>query len=166
LSFLLDTNILSEHLHRPSGLIHRFTQYSGPLYTSSISLSELYIWAFNRLDPDPTDAAIERLLTYEVGIVPLDAECAREFGRVRVQLRRSGVSVDSMDLLIASTALAYDLTLVTQNTAHFVGVPNLRLDDWIKPELYTSCDFESSGTRFHIQTIGLRQPLSPRRPSL
>jgi tRNA(fMet)-specific endonuclease VapC len=45
-SFLLDTNILSAHLRRPSGLIHRFQQHSGRLYVSAISLAELYVWAY------------------------------------------------------------------------------------------------------------------------
>jgi hypothetical protein len=59
-SFLLDTNIMSEHLRRPAGLIHRFVQHSGRLYTSSISLAELYGWANSRKDPAPSLAAIHR----------------------------------------------------------------------------------------------------------
>ena len=39
MSFLLDTNILSEHLRRPSGLVHRFVQHSGRLYTSSVYMA-------------------------------------------------------------------------------------------------------------------------------
>jgi len=37
-----------------------------------------------------------------------------------------------MDLLIASVALVYDLTLVTKNTADFQNIPGLRLDDWLR----------------------------------
>ena len=51
MSFLLDTNILSAHLRRPSGLAHRFFQHSGRLYTSSVSLAELYDWVKGRHDP-------------------------------------------------------------------------------------------------------------------
>jgi len=46
MSFLLDTNILSAHLRRPAELAHRFFQYSGRLYTSSVCLAELYVWAY------------------------------------------------------------------------------------------------------------------------
>jgi predicted nucleic acid-binding protein len=130
-SFLLDTNILSEHLRRPSGLIHRFVQHSGRLYTSSISLSELYVWVFGRPDSPRVRSAVEKMLTYEVSSLPLDSDCAEEFGRLRVGLRRKGLNVDNMDLLIAATALVYDLTLVTHNTAHFRNIPSLRLEDWI-----------------------------------
>jgi tRNA(fMet)-specific endonuclease VapC len=132
-SFLLDTNILSEHLRRPAGLVHRFVQHSGRLYTSSISLGELYDWANGRKDPAPTLAAIQDLLTYEVNVILFDADCAEEFGKLRVDLRRQGITVDNMDLLIAVTARVYDLTLVTHNTRHFQDVPNLRLEDWLTP---------------------------------
>src|SRR5579872_985100 len=51
MSFLLDTNILSSHFRRPSGLAHRFFQHSGRLYTASVALAELFVWAHNRPDP-------------------------------------------------------------------------------------------------------------------
>lgn len=133
MSFLLDTNILSEHLRRPAGLTHRFVQHSGRLYTSSISLAELYDWANGRKDPIPTLVAIQELLTYEVSIILFDNDCAEEFGRLRVDLRRKGIGVDNMDLLIGATALVYDLTLVTHNTRHFQDIPGLRLEDWLTP---------------------------------
>jgi tRNA(fMet)-specific endonuclease VapC len=132
-SFLLDTNILSEHLRRPTGLAHRFVQHSGRLYTSSVSLGELYDWAFRRPDPAPTLAAVEKLLFFEVGLIPFDADCAAQFGRLRVDLRRWGLSVDNMDLLIASSALVYDQILVTHNTTDFQNIPDLRLEDWLAP---------------------------------
>ncbi len=52
MSFLLDTNILSAHLRRPSGLAHRFIQHSGRLYTSSVALAELFVWAYKKSDPE------------------------------------------------------------------------------------------------------------------
>jgi tRNA(fMet)-specific endonuclease VapC len=38
-----------------------------------------------------------------------------------------------MDLLIASTALAHGLTLVTHNTQDFTNIPGLNLEDWLAP---------------------------------
>jgi len=133
MSFLLDTNILSAHLRRPSGLAHRFFQYSGRLYTSTVALAELFVWAHNRPDPTKVLTAIDELLFEEVSLLEYDRDCANEFGRVRIQLRRSGIEVPSMDLMIASVALVYDLTLVTHNTADFQSIPGLRLDDWLTP---------------------------------
>ena len=42
-------------------------------------------------------------------------------------MSRGGVTVDSVDLMIASMSLAHDLTLVTDNTKHFHNIPDLRL---------------------------------------
>jgi tRNA(fMet)-specific endonuclease VapC len=38
--------------------------------------------------------------------------------------------IGERDLLIASIALAADLTLVTHNAAEFSRVPSLRIEDW------------------------------------
>ena len=43
---------------------------------------------------------------------------------------KKGTPIGPNDLMIAAIALAYDLTLVTHNTAEFSRVPGLRLEDW------------------------------------
>lgn len=133
MSFLLDTNILSAHLRRPSGLAHRFVQHSGRLYTSSVVLAELFVWAYNRPDPTTVLDTIDRLLFEDVSVLDYDRDCANEFGRIRIQLRRSGIVVPTADLLIATVALVFDLTLVTHNISDFQRIPDLRLDDWLTP---------------------------------
>ena len=133
MSFLLDTNILSTHLRRPSGFAHRFIQYSGRLYTSTLALAELFVWAHNRPDPTRILNTIDELLRDEVNVVPFDRDCANEFGRLRVELRRQGIEVPSIDLMIACVALVYDLTLVSHNTADFRNIPDLHLHDWLTP---------------------------------
>src|SRR5437588_505188 len=133
MSFLLDTDHLSAHLRRPSGLAHRFFQYSGRLYTPSIALAELYVWAYRRPDPTSALASIDKMLFHEVSSVDYDDDCAKEFGRVRMELRRQGIEVPSVDLMIASVALVYDLTMVTHNTTDYQNIPGLRLDDWLTP---------------------------------
>ena len=53
MTFLLDTNVISFHLRRAAGLTHRFNQHSGRLYTSSVCLAELFVWAHRRQNPAP-----------------------------------------------------------------------------------------------------------------
>jgi tRNA(fMet)-specific endonuclease VapC len=132
MSFLLDTNVISEHLKRPSGLTHRFIQYSGRLALPTVVLGELYAWAFGRADPSSILTPLESLLE-QLEILPFDWESAEHFGRLRALLGRTGVTLDAVDVMIASMALAHDLTLVTNNTKHFVNVPGLRLANWLAP---------------------------------
>ena len=133
MNFLVDTNILSAHLRRPSGLSHRFQQHSGRICTSAICLGELFVWAFARQDPKAGVHAIDQLLHYEVSVVVYEQNCAEEFGRLRLALMKQGVAFDPVDLMIAATALVHDLILVTNNTRDFERIPNLRLNDWLTP---------------------------------
>jgi tRNA(fMet)-specific endonuclease VapC len=133
MSFLLDTNTCSEHLRRPAGLIHRFVQHAGRLHIPTIVLGELYAWAYRRPNPAPLLTSIEMALLADVSVISYDETCAHEFGRVRGTLLKQGISVSSIDLMIASVALVHQLTLVTHNTADFRNVPGLRLDDWLAP---------------------------------
>src|SRR5262245_14754465 len=127
MSYLLDTNVVSVHLKRPRGLTHRFVQYSGRLYVSTVALAELYVWAFAKTDPTTRLSAIEVMLRDEVNRLDFDDDCAKKFGQLQVELRQRGVTVNPVDLLIASVALVYDLTFVTNNTADFQNIPGLRL---------------------------------------
>jgi tRNA(fMet)-specific endonuclease VapC len=131
MSYLLDTNILSAHLRRPSGLQHRFVQHSGRLFTSSVALAELYDWVYRRPDPAPALAAVDKMLLYEVATIEYDDDCAKECGRLRAELRRKGISVAALDLLIAAVAPTFDLTLVTHNTKDFGNIAGLRMEDWL-----------------------------------
>ena len=50
-----------------------------------------------------------------------------------MEMRRRGFEVPTVDLMIASVALLYDLTMATHNTSDFQNIPGLRLDDWLTP---------------------------------
>lgn len=52
------------------------------------------------------------------------------YGRLRAELEAKGTVLDSFDLLIASTAIDANLTLVTHNTRHFERISDLKLTDW------------------------------------
>lgn len=63
MSYLLDTNICSAHIRRPAGLAHRFVQYSGRLYVSTIVLGELYAGAYMSASSTKILAGIADLLS-------------------------------------------------------------------------------------------------------
>jgi tRNA(fMet)-specific endonuclease VapC len=62
--------------------------------------------------------------------LPFDDEAAQHHGGIRAQLKREGRPIGANDMLIAATALAADLTLVTRNLEEFKRVPGLMVDDW------------------------------------
>lgn len=57
----------------------------------------------------------------------VDAKTAMIFGKIRSDLKRKGNVIEDMDILIASTCMANDLTLLTLNEKHFKRVEGLRV---------------------------------------
>lgn len=132
MSFLLDTNICSEFVRRPSALTHRFNQHSGRLYISTTILAELSAWGYGARNSNYVSGAIRDLLRNDVRVVMFDEECADRYGQLHAFLKPAGIKLGTADLMIAAAALVNDFTLVTHNTADFQNVPKLRLADWLK----------------------------------
>ena len=62
--------------------------------------------------------------------LPFDDAAAEEYGRLRAFLAKQGLPIGPNDLLIAATALANNVTLVTHNISEFERVPGLQIEDW------------------------------------
>ena len=55
------------------------------------------------------------------------------YAKEKVRLRKNGMPLhDEFDLIIASSALANDLILVTNNVKHFVNFDNIKTENWIR----------------------------------
>ena len=81
--------------------------------------------------PDAQIVAYRRLKTHlriYSGIVAVDYEeqAAAHFAR----LRQAGIRIGTMDLRIASIALANNAVLLTRNLSDFGKVPDLKAEDW------------------------------------
>jgi tRNA(fMet)-specific endonuclease VapC len=96
------------------------------LSVSLISVAEIYEAAFNSPNPDAHLSRSRRFLS-EFPILALNDQIAERFAETRAFLRRRGMLVPDLDLLIAATALHYDLNLLTFNIRHFQRVPGLRV---------------------------------------
>lgn len=125
--YVVDTDVAIEHLRGNIRVAQVLEQLLGrTVFLSWASVAELYDGAFATSNPEAQIAAIHQAFgTIEV-LVPDDA-VAIQFGELRVYLRRRGQLIEDFDLLIAATALSYDLTLITFNRRHFERIPDLRL---------------------------------------
>ena len=77
-----------------------------------------------------TNLALLAKLRQQFVSLPFDDRAAEDYGRVRAHLAALGTPIGPNDLMIASIALANQLTLVTHNTLEFNRVPGLALEDW------------------------------------
>jgi predicted nucleic acid-binding protein len=129
MSFLLDTNIVSAHLRRPRGLAHRFTQYSGRLYVSSVALAELYVWAHGKADPTSRLAAIEVMLRDEVRRLDFDDDCARKFGRKAAITRTKQTAVAKEEPKVKDKPKAEQPVAKADEPPQFTPYADLRIRD-------------------------------------
>lgn len=85
-----------------------------------------------RLNPDRAKkiAPVLQAFLSEIRIQPFEDTDAQAAGAIRVSLQRQGLPIGSYDILIAGTALARGMTLVTSNTSEFSRVSGLVLEDW------------------------------------
>ncbi len=123
MSFLLDTNILSE-LRRGRRCEPRVRQWAAAvepeLHTSVVVLGELKRGVERIRPKDPRFAAeLERWLTRTIvvmstRILPVDQTIALEWGRISGHR-----TVPPIDGLLAATARVHGLTLVTRNVKDF-----------------------------------------------
>ena len=77
-------------------------------------------------------AALAAFLPY-VEAVDLDEGAALHYAVIRAHLKRRGALIGANDLVIAAHARSLGLKLVTNNTAEFERVPDLRLENWTQP---------------------------------
>jgi predicted nucleic acid-binding protein len=65
-------------------------------------------------------------------ILPVTERISRRFADLKTTLRRNGIAKSDVDLLIATTALEADATLVTDDGALLAGdIPALLTENWI-----------------------------------
>ena len=77
-------------------------------------------------------AALAAFLPY-VEAVDLDEGAALHYAEVRADLKRRGVMIGANDLFIAAHAQALAVTLVTNDTAEFDRIRDLRVENWAVP---------------------------------
>ena len=128
MTYLLDTNVLSEGMRpQPDPLVIAWLdQHQEELAFSALSLAELARGAEAVADGKRKNELLKRLRflreDFAYAILPFDDAAAWEWARYCKRLHLEGRSVPVIDSLIAATALAYGLTVVTRNTSDFPGV--------------------------------------------
>lgn len=130
--FLLDTNIVSDLVRHPAGVVAQRIAHVGEeqVCTSVIVAAELRYGAAKKGSARLT-AQLEQLLG-ALEILPLEPPVDTVYGLLRAELERTGQLIGPNDLLIASQALAMDCTLVTDNQREFARIKDLPLENWLR----------------------------------
>ena len=127
MAYLLDSdwviNALAGRRRAVSPLEHLSAEH---IDVSVISLGEVYQQAFESTNPDAYLGAFRKFIA-PFRIIPVTEPMAVRFAEIRALLTRRGELISDFDMLIAATALHYNLTVLTFNFKHFSRIPDLAL---------------------------------------
>jgi len=127
--YLLDTNICIAVMNEIA--VAEFDFKSSHCYISTIVLAELYkgVYCSSRFERNMTTLNV---FISSLEIVAFDENAAEEFGKIQDELKRIGRPTGDLDALIAAVARSRGDILVTNNTRHFINIPNLQLENWLR----------------------------------
>ncbi|MFA6518299.1 MAG: type II toxin-antitoxin system VapC family toxin [Candidatus Shapirobacteria bacterium] len=119
---MIDTDYLIGYLRGKKDVVEELDLFDINLWsTSVICVGEVLEGVVDK-NKQKVEKWFEEMKIFEV-----DLRVARVFAEIRRELRKQGNLIDNMDLLIASTCLAYDLILVTSNKKHFERIGGLKI---------------------------------------
>lgn len=138
MSFLLDTNVISEWVKpQPHAGVIRWLAEADEdrVFISVISIAEVR----RGLERMPKGQRRDRIaawlwedlpMRFEGRILPVDLAVAQEWGVAVERARSDGMALGIMDGFLAATAQTRELTLVTRNTKGFRGLGLAVVDPW------------------------------------
>jgi len=133
--FLLDTDTMIYNLKGDEAVRKNISRHiADPMKISAVTLMELYYGAYKSQQVEKNLAKI-KVLENTLEVLRVGMESVEVFGIYKAKLEKAGTPLDDFDLILASCALANNLTLVTNNIKHFKRIKGLRLMNWsINPE--------------------------------
>ncbi|GHV73193.1 ribonuclease VapC [Spirochaetia bacterium] len=130
MAYLIDSDIIIYSLKRDKKVQANFLKNEKiPKFISIITYGELLYGAKKSEWVEKNLAEVYRIKSL-FPIIEIDLPIIEVFSDLKAKYRKTGIVIDDFDLLIASTALTWDQTLVTHNVRHFGKIKELRIENW------------------------------------
>jgi tRNA(fMet)-specific endonuclease VapC len=129
--YLLDADTLSFLVRRTPKVLERLTRaHPSSLAVSVITLMEIEYGLTREPEKRPRVEAFLRPLMTQTRLLPFLEADGQAAANCRAALDRRGQSIGAYDVLIAGTALARGMTVVTGNTKEYRRIDGLAVEDW------------------------------------
>lgn len=131
--YLLDTDICIFYLKKEFSLEEKIEAIGKEnCFVSEMSVAELIYGAYNSDNFAKHKNDYLDILSVASLIRVLDS--LSTYGKEKARLRRAGLPIPELDLLIATTAVHHNMTLVTNNTKHMTRIAGIQLENWTRKE--------------------------------
>jgi len=132
MSLLIDTDIIIFSIKKNESVQRHFIENESlPKSISIITYGELLHGARKSHFPDKNLPTIYRIAEI-FPIIPITRAIMETFTDLKIVLEKEGQIIEDFDLLIASTAITYNYTLVTNTEKHFERIKGLKIENWYK----------------------------------
>ena len=130
MAYLIDTDIIIYSL-KGNSMVQKWMldNQAIPKFISVITYGELIYGARKSKHPAKNTATANRVAGL-FPVIDINKGVIEIFGEIKAKLETRGNKIDDMDLLIASTAVYMNLSLVTNNKSHFGRIEDLSLENW------------------------------------
>lgn len=131
MNYLLDTCVLSDFFKKIPATIKHFERVSPKqIYVSAISIMEVEYGLNLNIEREKKIRPIWNALLEQIQILPFSENCAKAAASMRSDLKTSGQPIGPYDVLLAGTAAAHDLIVVTSNLSEFKRIATITIEDW------------------------------------
>ncbi len=128
MKYLIDTDWIIHHFRQNASVTQHLKKLTPDgMAVSVISLAEIYEGIYRTDNRAAAQQALDKFLSPDLHILGLNHDICKIFGKERSKLRQKGQPIDNLDLFIASTAIHYNLTLLSNNRRHFERVEGLQI---------------------------------------
>ena len=129
--YLLDTNSCIKILNNTSTqLVSRLKEHHpSQIKLSSVVKAELIYGARKSARPAQNLRILQDFFP-PFRSLAFDDLCSDHYGVLHTELERIGRPIGPYDMMIAATAIAHDLTVVTHNQGEFSRIAGLKWEDW------------------------------------
>jgi tRNA(fMet)-specific endonuclease VapC len=129
--YLLDTCVLSDYARGEVNTLARLKATPPELIAaSSITVMEIEFGLALNASRARKLAPVMHALLDAIAVLHYDTDDARASATLRAALRKKGVPIGAYDVLIAGSAMARGLVLVSSNEREFGRVAGLKLENW------------------------------------
>ncbi len=131
MAYLLDTCVIIDLVRGNQEVInHLKSNLPRDIYISTITELELRFGLAQSPNLMSRSKAVIQAFLSEVSILAFRSAESQIAANLRYELKIKGTPIGAYDILIAATALTYDLVLVTSNEKEFNRIVELKIENW------------------------------------